>query len=269
MIFSLIQQLLPKHLLSRIVGKVAASETPWVKSCFIRCICLLYPIDMSEAERTHLSQYKSFNDFFTRTLKPGARPISGDYCSPADGKVAASGTVHKNTLIQSKGHSYSLVTLLGDRKVEQFEGGSFMTIYLAPHNYHRVHVPITSELHQTTYIPGDLFSVSQSSAASIPNLFARNERLVCRFRTPHGDMAEVLVGAMIVAGIKPVWLAEPYLPRLQVRTEMKQSFVQGAELGQFQMGSTVILVFSRQLNLLVKEGDTVQVGQPIAALTGD
>ena len=267
--FSLLQRLLPKHLLSRIVGFVAASETPWIKNCFIRFICLCYPIDLSEAERTEISQYRSFNDFFTRSLKSGARPIQGDYCSPADGMVAASGTVNQNTLIQSKGHTYSLTRLLGDRKTAQFEGGSFMTIYLAPHNYHRVHVPVAAELHQTTYIPGNLFSVNQTSAASIPNLFARNERLVCRFRTEHGDMAEVLVGAMLVAGIKPVWLDEPYLPRVQVRTEMKRPFAQGAELGQFQMGSTVILVFARHLDFLVKQGDAVKVGQPIARLRGN
>lgn len=262
--FSLIQRLLPKHLLSRLVGKVAASENPWIKSAFIRVICLFYPIDLKEAERESPADYSSFNDFFTRSLKAGARPISGEYSSPADGKVAALGVINKSTLIQSKRHDYSLVTLLGDRKVEAFEGGSFITIYLAPHNYHRVHVPCDVELHQATYIPGDLFSVSQSSAAGIPNLFARNERLVCRCRTDQGPMASVLVGAMLVAGIQPVWLDEPYRPKLQVRTKMKRSFKQGAELGQFQMGSTVILVFSQKLEFLVEEGAAVRVGEPLA-----
>lgn len=260
--FVLLQKLLPKHLLSRIVGWLAASENIVIKTLFINIICLFYPIDLSEAEREQKSDYRSFNDFFTRSLKPGMRPIRGQICSPADGTVAALGNITDNLLVQSKKHNYTVQDLLAE-DTNDFDGGSFITIYLAPHNYHRVHVSRTAELHRTCYVPGELFSVNLNTANNLPNLFARNERLVCRFRTGDGAMAEVLVGAMLVAGIKPVWLDRAYKPRLEITTEMKQVFQQGDELGQFQMGSTVVLLFSQPVEFSVKEGDLVQMGQSI------
>ena len=264
MIFAKLQYLLPKKLLSRLVGIAAKTENRLVSQLFIGLICLFYPINLQEAARTRRQDYRSFNDFFTRRLRDGIRPVSGLISSPADGTVASLGEVTEGTLIQAKGQTYLLSELLAQSDVTAFEGGSFITIYLAPHNYHRVHAPVSADLHSATYVPGDLFSVSRSTARHIPNLFARNERLVCRFRGERGPMAAVLVGAMIVAGIKPVWLDEPYRPGLGVTTEMKQSFVQGEELGQFEMGSTVVLVFSDPVPFNVAEGDTVQYGQPIA-----
>lgn len=262
--FVLLQRVLPKHLLSRLVGWLAASEVGFIKSSFINVICLFYDIDLTEADRTNRRDYRSFNDFFTRSLQPGARPISGKVCSPADGTVAALGHIDGDTLIQSKKHAYSLQTLLAD-DTGDFTGGSFITIYLAPHNYHRVHVPCTAELHSTSYLPGELFSVNQNTANNLPDLFAKNERLVCRFRTGDGPMAEVMVGAMLVAGIQPVWLDRPYKPRLEVATEMKRMFHQGDELGQFQMGSTVILLFSQRTGFSVTEGQEVRMGQALTA----
>jgi len=262
--FVALQKLLPKHLLSRIVGWLAASENVVIKTLFINVICLFYPIEMNEAERPNRGDYRSFNDFFTRTLKPGIRPILGKISSPADGAVAAVGHITDNLLVQSKNHNYTVQDLLAEQ-TDEFTGGSFITIYLAPHNYHRVHVPRTAELHRTCYVPGELFSVNLNTANNLPHLFARNERLVCRFRTGEGAMAEVLVGAMLVAGIKPVWLDKAYKPQLEITTEMKRVFQQGDELGQFQMGSTVILLFSQRVEFTVKEGDLVKMGQALTA----
>lgn len=260
-----LQKLLPKHLLSRLVGMLARSENAAISSLFISIFCLFYRIDLAEAERSRRSDYRSFNDFFTRALKPGARTINGPLCSPADGTVAALGRIENDTVIQSKQHNYSLKALLAAEDTAAFEGGSFITIYLAPHNYHRVHVPVTAELHSTTYVPGDLFSVNLRTADQLPDLFARNERLVCRFRTGSGPMALVMVGAMLVAGIRPVWANRPYKPRLQVSSEMKMTFSCGAELGQFEMGSTVILVFQEAIDFSVSPGDIVTMGQSLRA----
>lgn len=264
--FVFLQRLLPKHLLSRIVGILAASENALIKSAFIRAICRFYPIDLSEAEREHVADYRSFNDFFTRALKPGARPVSGTLCSPADGTVAAMGNISGDTIIQSKNHNYSVSELLAAdaEDTEAFATGSFITIYLAPHNYHRVHVPCDCELRRANYVPGDLFSVNQTTADQLPNLFARNERLVGRFNRSSGSMAVVMVGAMLVAGIQPAWSKKPFQPRLQINMEMKESFNQGDELGQFLMGSTVILLFPERIQFQVREGDLVKMGQPIA-----
>ena len=258
-----LQRLMPKHLLSRLAGFIAASETSLIRSVLIRAFCHFYPIDLNEAERQSSSDYASFNDFFTRSLKPDARPLSGRICSPADGTVAAMGTLSGDTIIQSKRHSYSVNTLLAET-TNEFAEGSFITIYLAPHNYHRVHVPCDGELHRATYVPGDLFSVNQTTVDHLPDLFARNERLVCRFRTATGPMGLVMVGAMLVAGIKPAWLDRPFKPRLQVNMEMQETFTQGSELGQFQMGSTVILLFPDRPDFKVSEGDSVKMGQPVA-----
>lgn len=263
--FAFLQQLIPQHFLSRLVGIVAKSELPLIKGLFINIFCILYRIDLSEAQRERASDYRSFNDFFTRSLKPGSREIQGTVSSPADGTVAAMGNIDGDTLIQSKNHSYSLAKLLASNDINDFADGSYITIYLAPHNYHRVHAPWTGEIHHATYVPGDLFSVNQSTALHLPDLFARNERLVCRFRTDTGPRAAVLVGAMLVAGIKPVWLDEACNPRLHITTKMKHLFQQGDELGQFEMGSTAILVFSERMAFSVKEGEQVKYGQSIVS----
>lgn len=264
--FILLQKLLPKHLLSRIVGQLAASEWWIIKAPFIRIFCLFYDINLTEAARTNRSDYVSFNDFFTRALKPGARSIEGAISSPADGTVAALGPITDGTLIQSKGHSYDVGTLLGvtGEAADRFRSGSFITIYLAPHNYHRVHVPCNARLNQATYIPGELFSVNQTTAENLPGLFTRNERLVCDFLLPDGGhMSEVLVGAMLVAGIQTVWQEAPYKPRLHDASDLDLAFEQGQELGQFQMGSTVILLFEEALDFKVAAGQSIRMGEAI------
>lgn len=261
--FSAIQKMLPKHLLSRIVGWLAASQIGFIKTLFINVICLFYKIDLSEAQRPAKKDYLSFNDFFTRRLKDGSRPVTGAVSSPADGTVAALGQINGDTLIQSKNHTYSLQTLLAANEVDEYHAGCFITIYLAPHNYHRVHLAVAGNLHSAKYVPGNLFSVNQSTAEQLPNLFARNERLVCRFQTNNGPMTTIMVGAMLVAGIQPVWLDNPYKPRVQVSSEIERQFKQGDELGQFQMGSTVILLFSKRLDFVVEEGQAVCYGEPL------
>jgi len=260
--FALVQKLLPKHLLSRLVGYLATCEIVVIKTLFINLFCLFYRVNMNEAQRTNKNDYQNFNDFFTRPLKEGLRPIHGRISSPADGTVAALGNIKDNTLIQSKKHKYTVQKLLAE-ETDEFDGGSFITIYLAPHNYHRVHAPRTAELYQTSYIPGELFSVNPNTSKFLPNLLARNERLVCKFGTDKGQMALILVGAMLVAGIKPIWLSTACAPRFEVNTELRRLFKQGDEVGRFQMGSTVILLLSEPLNFSVKQGDEINVGQTI------
>ena len=260
-----LQRLLPQHLLSRLIGRLADSEVPTIKSLFINMFCLFHAVNLAEAEQARKQDYASFNDFFTRPLKPGARPISGRICSPVDGTITALGDMDGDTLIQSKGHTYSLQKLMAGESVSEFTRGSFVTIYLAPHNYHRVHVPQTAELHSARYVPGRLFSVDPGTANNLPDLFADNERLVCRFNSSSGPMAAVMVGAMLVSGIKPVWRGSAYAPRVGVATAMRRNFAQGDELGRFQMGSTVILLFSQRQQFLAKEGDPVKFGEALVA----
>lgn len=264
MLFTLLQRFLPKHLLSRLVAGLAESRTPWIRRTFISTFCRFYDINFDEAERSNPEAYESFNDFFTRRLKPGARQFRGRISSPVDGTVAALGDLSGDTLIQSKNQEYSLKALLASSDTDEYRMGSFITIYLAPHNYHRVHIPCTAELRHASYVPGELFSVNQATAAHLPNLFARNERLVCRFHTAIGAMSAVMVGALLVAGIKPAWSDRPYQPKLQVTTDMRRVFSTGQELGLFQMGSTVILLFERRQIFKVREGQQVQLGQPLA-----
>ena len=260
--FTNLQKILPKHLLSRLIGMLAKSKNTAIKTIFINVFCWLYNIDLAEAERSHKKSYESFNDFFTRSLRAGARPMKGQLCSPADGTVAALGTINNNTLIQSKLHHYSVQELLAE-ETHEFKNGSFLTIYLAPHNYHRVHVPCRAKLQATSYVPGELFSVNQTTAEQLPNLFTRNERLICKFSTEYGAMIQVLVGAMLVAGIKPAWSDTICEPRLALRTVMHQHYQQGEEIAQFQMGSTVILLFDEPKHFVFEQGDTIKVGDSL------
>ncbi len=195
--------------MTRFAGRIAASERPSVRDPLIRRFVRAYDVDMAEAERP-LGQYKSFNDFFTRALKPGARPLAdAETCvlCPADGAVSQLGRIADGRILQAKGHDYTVAQLLGgdEALAKRFHNGNFITVYLSPKDYHRVHMPTGGTLESTTYVPGDLFSVNQATAAGVPGLFARNERLSCIFDTSHGSMASVMVGAMIVAGIETVW----------------------------------------------------------------
>ncbi len=267
--FIALQRLLPQHGLSRLIGWLAASRARFISQPFIHTFARAYGVSLEEAEAERLSDFDSFNAFFTRPLKTGARPLEGGdetAVSPADGAVSQAGAITAGRLLQAKGHSYALEALLGDRKAAAaFAGGTFATVYLAPSDYHRVHLPVAGRLQQTLTIPGALYSVNATTEAGIEGLFARNERLVCHFETARGAMAVVLVGAMIVAGIDTVWNgpASPY--RAQTLTEHDSlAFERGAEIGRFFLGSTVIVCFQAGRASVapgIGVGSTIRMGE--------
>jgi phosphatidylserine decarboxylase len=256
-LFILAQYLVPQHLLSRLVGKIADCEWPWLKNAFIDWFIKRYNVNMSEAADPEPRNYKNFNAFFTRALQAGARPIHDNENAvvlPADGSISQIGTIKNDRVFQAKGQDYSLLELIGgDQKLAaQFENGSFATVYLSPKDYHRVHMPLTGALKSMTYIPGDLFSVNETTANNVPNLFARNERAVCIFETEAGPMAVILVGAMIVAGIETVWAGQiAPLKRQVMTTEYLRDrrpivLEKGEEMGRFKLGSTAIVLFGKE-----------------------
>ncbi len=254
-LFILLQKIVPQHLISRIVGCFAECRNPIIKNQFISWFIAKYNVDMSLAEIQDPTEFVNFNAFFTRALKPGARPIdqTSDLVFPADGAISQLGDISNGKVFQAKGKDFSLSAILGGdpRLVEKFANGRFATIYLSPRDYHRVHMPITGTLIETIYIPGDLYSVNQSTAENIDELFARNERLVVIFDTQVGPMAMILVGAMIVAGIETPFSGQvcPSAKALQKQhfcTAEQQDIVieKGAEMGRFKLGSTVVLLFA-------------------------
>jgi phosphatidylserine decarboxylase len=266
-----IQYLLPQHGLSRLVLAATRVRTPWFKNWTIRGFLKLYRVDMDEAAETNPYRYGSFNEFFTRALKQGARPIARDdraVVSPADGCISEAGTLDGDRLLQAKGQHYRLADLLAAQPwASRFEGGSFATIYLAPFNYHRVHMPLRGELKDTVYVPGRLFSVNTLTAQHVPQLFARNERILTLFDTAYGQMALVMVGALNVGSMATVWAGDitPAARRVVTRVPADPTTLEkGAELGRFNMGSTVILLFEpnciRWLPTL-SAGREVRIGQ--------
>jgi len=273
--FIALQHILPQHALSRFAGSLASSRTPWLRDRLIRRFVDAYGVDLSEAARG-IGEFASFNDFFTRELKPGARPLADSAAfilSPADGAVSQLGPVTGGRIIQAKGRDYSVAEILGCSTAEaaRFEGGRFMTIYLSPKDYHRVHMPAAGTLTQTSYIPGDLFSVNTATADGVDRLFARNERLSCRFDGPDGHFASIMVGAMIVAGIDTVWpnafCTHVAAPVHEDFSGKAHSFVAGDEMGRFYLGSTVVLIFEPGRTEWLddfKPGDPLRMGQAIA-----
>ena len=248
-IFIQTQRLVPQHKLSRVIGKVAASENPLVKNVVISAFKTQYGIDMSIAEQSNALKFKSFNEFFTRSLKDGVREIDTDsrsIVSPADGAISQLGKIEAGDIFQAKGQSFSVEKLIGDPQLAKpFINGQFATVYLSPKDYHRVHMPFAGTLTETLYIPGELFSVNQTTAENVSGLFARNERMVCLFDTELGRMAVVLVGAMIVAGIETVATGK-VKPTGRVELQHHQlQLDKGAELGRFYLGSTVVVLFEQ------------------------
>ena len=245
--------LLPHHWLSRFAGLVSRCEAGWLRRPVIRWFIGHYGVDMNLAVEPNPEAYANFNQFFIRRLKPSVRPISSEVravVSPADGVISQMSSVREGQLLQAKGISYSLTALLGgdESLASSFVGGEFMTIYLSPKDYHRVHMPLAGQLERMVYVPGRLFSVNAFSTASIPNLFARNERVVCWFKTEAGPMVVVLVGAMLVASIHTVWHGQvaPHSPAKIVTTTYPEGNIhlnKGEELGYFELGSTVIILF--------------------------
>lgn len=242
------QKRIPQHQLSRLVGKIAESEQPVLKNAVIYAFKHQYGIDLSVAEKQKVQQYPSFNAFFTRALKQGERPIDqGDVVvSPADGVISQIGQIKDGQIFQAKGHQYSVEQLIADEKLAApFKNGAFATVYLSPKDYHRVHMPFSGTLTETLYVPGELFSVNQTTASHIPALFARNERMVCLFDTELGRMAVVLVGAMIVAGIETVATGK-VVPSGHLELQHHQlALAKGDELGRFYLGSTAIVLFEQ------------------------
>jgi phosphatidylserine decarboxylase len=281
-LFAALQYILPKHALSRLIYAVARSEARWIRNTFLRVFLNGYRVNMSEAVQPDPFAYRSFNDFFTRALRPDARPIAaapGVVVSPVDGTVSQSGELEGDLLLQAKGHRYSLQELLaGDAEaVATYRGGSFACIYLAPYNYHRIHMPCAGTARDNVYVPGELFSVNAATARAVPRVFARNERLICDFITPLGRMAVILVGALFVGSIETVHCGEVNPPPARrkapsrIATGLGRHFAKGEELGRFNMGSTVVLLFERNRmrweSTLVPES-TVQLGRAIGRAAG-
>ncbi|TKB46768.1 phosphatidylserine decarboxylase [Thalassotalea mangrovi] len=253
-----LQYAMPKHGLSRLVGYFAAAEAGGLTRFAIKQFIKAYGIDMKEAKLENAEDYKTFNDFFTRELKDGLRPINADpteICYPVDGAISQQGDIVDDQIIQAKGFSYSLQSLLGGKEetAAPFQHGKFSTIYLAPKDYHRIHMPMTGTLREMIYVPGELFSVNPLTAQNVPNLFARNERVVAIFDTEIGPMAMVLVGATIVASIETVWAGTVTPPAgkdivsWQYPATGDDAIVleKGAEMGRFKLGSTVVCVFAK------------------------
>ncbi len=248
-LFITLQYLIPQHLLSRAIGRAAAAESPWLTRRIIPWFVARYNVDMTIAANPDLASYGSFNAFFTRALQPGVRPIdnaANAMVSPADGVISQVGRINAGQILQAKGVNYSAASLLADATLaDRFANGSFATVYLSPRDYHRVHMPFAGTLVETIYVPGKLFSVNAVTAEGVPNLFARNERLVCVFDTAIGTMVVVLVGAMIVAGIECVATGKiKPSPSIQ-RQQHQLTLAKGAELGRFFLCSTAI-VFCHQ-----------------------
>ena len=277
-LFIILQRLLPQHALSRLIGKLAAAERPrWLVTAVIKAFRSHYRVELSEAERPFPEAFESFNAFFTRALKEGARPLcASGIASPADGAISECGDIDDNRILQAKGRYYTLEALLaGDqRRVDQFRGGSFATIYLSPRDYHRVHMPLDGQLQQSCYVPGDLYSVNGTTAANVDNLFARNERHISYFDTPRGPMGMVLVGAMIVAGIETVWAGQVAPPARQihhfdhVNAPTPVLLDRSSEMGRFLLGSTVILLFppgGAAWNESLEPGVAVRMGEQLSA----
>ena len=250
------QYILPKHLLSRLVGKLAAAELGRVTEFLISNFIKYYKVDLSDATIHDIKKFKTFNAFFTRALKKTARPIVSEakaLAHPVDGTVSEYGEIYKDAVLQAKGHYYSLEALLGGNAtdVKPFLSGDFMTIYLSPKDYHRVHMPYAGKLEKMIYIPGDLFSVNPLTAKNVDNLFARNERVVCFFNNETlGKFVVVMVGATIVASIETVFagiVAPQRKKEVKIFDYEKENLVfeKGDELGRFLLGSTVICVFEK------------------------
>ena len=274
-LFVLCQYITPQLLLSRLAGRLADSTgTPALRRRFIRWFVRRYGVDMNEAVNSNPDTYTSFNDFFTRPLKPGLRPLGGDentLVSPVDGCVSQLGSVRAGRVFQAKGQSFSLLELLGgdQRRADIFADGEFATIYLAPGDYHRIHMPLAGQLREMVHIPGRLFSVNPATAANVPNLFARNERVVCVFDTTAGPIAMVLVGAMIVGSVETPWAGvvapgEGGVSQVSYSGEQALKFARGEEMGRFRLGSTVVMVMPKgqvQWNDHQSAGQKVKLGQ--------
>ena len=269
-----LQYLLPKKLLTRLAGGLASKRLGLLTTWFIRAFVKHYAVNMKEAIDESLNAYPTFNAFFTRRLKPGARVVDDSasvVVSPADGVAGALGRVRHGLLLQVKGRYYTLAALLAGKfgSVERFEGGRYLTAYLSPKDYHRVHMPVSGNLRQMTYIPGSYYSVNASSIKSVDAVFAKNERVVCQFDTPQGELIIILVGAMIVGSMVTSWHGQVESKHGQMFTKTyspnEVGIQKGDEIGYFQLGSTVVMLAPEGVieEFCVKKGDSLKMGQKI------
>jgi len=265
-----LQFLLPQHLLSRLMFRFARIRAPWIKNSFTSWFVSKYKVNLNEAELEDIKEYKHFNDFFTRSLKAGSRPLSDSkVVSPVDGEVSQFGSIEESMIVQAKGKKFSIEALLADNSKDDLYS-SFATIYLSPKDYHRIHMPFDGRLKLMKYIPGNLFSVNQRTVNNIDQVFARNERLICYFDSEYGEIALVMVGAIFVGSMETSWegqITPPYDKSVKTyQYESRQiDLSKGEELGRFNMGSTVILLMpkgSPKLNL--DTGQVLNMGQSIS-----
>ncbi len=276
--FVVLQYLLPHRFLSTLARALARSRWVPLKNALITAVARRFGVDWAEAESAELAHYPHFNAFFTRALKPGARPPDPDpqnLLLPADGRISQLGDIREGRLFQAKGFDFSAEELLGSAAAAQpYRNGLFATLYLSPRDYHRVHLPWTGTLIETRHVPGRLFSVSPGTVAAVPRLFARNERLVCRFATDFGEMSLVMVGALLVSGVETVWdgVAIPPYGRRIVEHDHRHripafTLQRGAEMARFNYGSTVIVLLPpgvARLDPALCPGGAVRVGQALA-----
>jgi phosphatidylserine decarboxylase len=281
--FVALQHLLPQHGISRLVLAATRSRAPAFKNALISLFVRGFKPDMSDAVETEPTAYASFNEFFTRALRPGTRPVDPDplaIVSPVDGTVSEAGTLSADRLLQAKGHQYTLRALLaGNTAWERtFAGGSFATIYLAPYNYHRIHMPLSGELRESFYVPGRLFSVNRTTAQLVPGLFSRNERVFCGFDSGGVPFGIVLVGALNVGSMATVWHGDVTPRKHRVVTNLPVtdaladvSLAKGAEMARFNMGSTVILLLppgAAAWSRTLRAGNTLRMGERIGTVHG-
>ncbi len=276
-----LQYLLPKQLISQQAGWCAGRQAGWLTQLMIKAFARYYDVNMKEAQNPQFSSYRTFNEFFIRPLRSGARPVCCEadaLTCPADGTISQLGAIRQGELIQAKQHNYSLEALLAGnyQLAKEFQDGLFTAIYLAPQDYHRVHMPCKAVLREMIYVPGDLFSVNPLTTASVPNLFARNERVICIFDSVYGPMAQILVGATIVGSIETVWAGtvspprEGIIRRWTYPTAGEEGAVcldKGEEMGRFKLGSTVINLFAPgkiNFGARLNSGAVTRVGEILA-----
>ena len=269
------QSLLPKQALTLLAGRIARAQGGALTTRLIEWFVQRYQVNMQEAANPDVTSYASFNDFFTRALKAGARPLAkADLICPVDGAISQFGPMQGPQIFQAKGHHYSSTALVGGDAAlaAQFDSGHFATLYLSPRDYHRIHMPCAGRLTRMIYVPGDLFSVNPTTARGVPGLFARNERVVCVFEGVHGPFVLVLVGATIVGSMATTWHGAVNAPRPGQLTDWRYDkknilFKQGDEMGRFLLGSTVVMLFPKgplHFNPAWQPGGAIRLGEVMA-----
>jgi phosphatidylserine decarboxylase len=271
----LAQYIIPKQAITLLAGRIARAKAGAFTTRLITWFVRRYRVNMLEAANPDIASYASFNDFFTRALHAGARPLaSADLICPVDGAISQFGRIEGQQIFQAKGHHYSSTALVGGDATlaAQFDNGHFATLYLSPRDYHRIHMPCAGRLKRMIYVPGDLFSVNPTTARGVPGLFARNERVVCVFEGAHGPFVLVLVGATIVGSMATTWHGAVNAPRPGRLSEWRYddqsiTFKQGDEMGRFLLGSTVVMLFPQgplQFNPTWQPGGAVRLGEVMA-----